>query len=133
MILCETIHRIHNTANFDVLNTFHFLAVNQFPCKFPKITVWFTLTDGHGTYNLSLCLVQASTGNEIKRWTEPHTVTDPLAIGDMIMVLRGVPFPQPGKYVFELRCNDEIISQRPFFIRMMREPNPPEQGWSVSG
>ena len=67
--------------------------------------------DGHGTYNLTLSLIHAAAGNEVRRWPQQHTHADPLMVGDVIMVPHGVPFPEPGKYGFELRCDGESMSQ----------------------
>jgi hypothetical protein len=50
-----------------------------------------------GTYDIRLALVHARTGQEVHRWADSYTVTDPLPVGDPQMILREAPFPQPGK------------------------------------
>lgn len=53
---------------------------------------------------------------------DQYTVRDPLSIGDVQIILHGVPFVEPGKYWVELRCNGELIAQRPFHVDAPRQP-----------
>jgi hypothetical protein len=116
IILCEAAYRVHGRSNLIIVNTFHALSVPRCPCRFPKITVLYTVTDGHGSYDTELAIVHARTGKDVLSAKDRYTVTDPLAIGDVQAVLHDVPLPTPGKYWIELRCNGELIGQRPFYV-----------------
>jgi hypothetical protein len=116
IILCEAAYRVQNSGNMIIVNTFHALGVQACPCRFPKITVLYTVTDGRGDYEIALAVVLARTGDDVIVYNDRYTATNPLAIGDVQMVLNNVPIPEPGKYWMELRCNGELIGQRPFYV-----------------
>jgi hypothetical protein len=116
IILCEAAYRVHGRSNLIIVNTFHALSVPICPCRFPKITVLYTVTDGHGSYDMTLAVVEARTGAEVMTYKDRYTVDDPLTLGDVQLVLRDVPLPEAGKYWMELRCDGELIAQRPFYV-----------------
>ncbi|HVT90662.1 MAG TPA: hypothetical protein VHD56_17535 [Tepidisphaeraceae bacterium] len=121
IILCERVYRIEGTpGNLMIVNAFHALSIPKFPCMFGTITVLYTVTEGHGTYDMVLSLVDARTGREVKNWKDKYRVTDPLTVGDVQMILHDVPLPEPGKYLFELKCNDDLISSRPFYVNVAK-------------
>ena len=116
IVLCEAVYRVHQRSNLIIVNTFHTLGVPSCPCRFPKITVLYTVTDGHGSYEITLAVVHARTGNDVMCIHDQYVVNDPLSIGDVQIEMRDVPLPEAGKYWIELRCNREIIGQRPFYV-----------------
>jgi hypothetical protein len=116
IILCEASYAVNNTQSTIIVNAFHGLGVPRVPCRFPKITVLVTLTNGHGHYALKLSVVQAATGQIVHETATEATLTDPLMILDCQAVLCDVPLPAEGKYYLEQRANGELIGQRPFFI-----------------
>jgi hypothetical protein len=120
IILSESAYRVNNGPNLVIANTFHLLLQEKFPCSFPKITAVYTVTGGHGTYDLELAIVSAATGDDVRTSKSRHTSTDPLALTDVLVVMRGVPFPAPGKYWSEVRCNGQLIGQRPFYVKLLR-------------
>lgn len=124
IILCDNAYRIAGTLNLVVVNTFHKLGVPGCPCRFPRITVLYTVTEGHGTYDLELAVVNARTGQDVATYRDSYTVNDPLAIGDVQMILHNVPLPEPGKYWIELRCNGELVGQRPFYVDVIKRQRP---------
>ena len=56
--------------------------------------------------------------------TRPSRKSDPLALGDVQLVLHDVPLPEAGKYRIELRCDGELISQRPFYVEAAKPACP---------
>jgi hypothetical protein len=116
IILCEASYTVNNTQSTIIVNAFHALGVPNVPCRFPKITVLVTLTNGHGHYALKLSVVRAATGQSIYETAAEVTLADPLMILDSQAVLCDVPLPADGKYYLEQRANGELIGQRPFFV-----------------
>jgi hypothetical protein len=80
-----------------ITNGFHFLNLSEFPCRFGPITVLYTVTDGHGDYDMALSLTNAASGDEVGRWKGRQRMTDPLMVADVEMVLTRVRLPEPGK------------------------------------
>lgn len=129
IVLCESVYRVADRSNLIIVNTFHTLGVRACPCRFPKITVLYTVTGGHGTYETTLAIVNARSGQDVACYADRYTVRSPLTINDVHLILNGVPFPEAGKYWIELRCNGELIGQRPFYVEVApRREGPPELG-----
>lgn len=117
ILLCERVYRIEGTpGNIIIVNGFHFISLPRFPCKFGPVTVLYTVTDGHGEYDMTLSLTHAASGREMGQWTGRQRMTDPLVVADVEMLLTGVSLPEPGKYLFDLKCNGELIASRPFYV-----------------
>jgi hypothetical protein len=117
IILCEEVHRIHNTWNFIIHRTFHTLYTPAFPFQFPRITVFSTLTGGHGSYDMEVAVVHARAQRDLMGARRRFTIQNPLGITDMETVLLNVPIPEAGKYWVELRCDGGLVAQRPFFVK----------------
>lgn len=122
IVCCEAAYQVNGGNNFIIVNTFHGLGVPSCPCHFPKVTILYSVTDGHGKYDMTLSMALARTGDEVLRCTNQQTVTDPLEVVDVLIILHEVPLPEPGKYWIELRCNGELISQRPFYVTARPAP-----------
>ena len=118
IILCEASYSVNNTKSSIIVNAFHALSASRIPCRFQKITVLVTLTNGHGRYVLNLSVVHAATGESIYETAVETTLKDPLQILDCEAVLHDVPFPAEGKYYLEQRANGELVGQRPFFVTL---------------
>ena len=124
ILLCERVYRVEGTqGNVIITNGFHFLNLSAFPCRFGPITVLYTVTDGHGDYDMVLSLTNAASGDEVGRWKGRQRMTDPLMVADVEMVLTRVRLPEPGKYVFDLKCNGEVIASRPFYVNKAKPTN----------
>src|SRR4051812_39089103 len=65
IILCEAVYRVAGRSNLIIVNTFHTLGVPACPNRFPKITALYTVTDGHGTYDIDLAAARARTGRDV--------------------------------------------------------------------
>jgi hypothetical protein len=120
IILCEDAYKVEGRSNLIIVNTFHTLGVPKCPCRFPKITVLYTVNNGRGKYEVRLCIVHAGSGETILEAPDVIQMDSPLTIGDTQAVLRDVPLPAPGKCWAEIRANGELIGQRPFYVNLMR-------------
>lgn len=125
IVLCESIYPVGTSGNLIVVNTFHELTSSGFPTRFPKITVLYTVTNGHGTYDLEIAIVNAATGEAAITVSRPTVLNNPLMIMDIYGVLHQVPLPEPGKYWLEVRCDGALIGQRPFNVVLCPPPASP--------
>ena len=65
---------------------------------------------------MSLRIVYAANGDVVFDAHSQDNFPDPLMLIDTQAVLLDVPLPAEGKYWLELRANDDLIGQRPFFV-----------------
>jgi hypothetical protein len=131
IVLCEAAYSVANTSNMIIVNTFHALSSSNYPCPFPKITVLYTVTDGHGSYDLSVSIVNASTGQTTLEVRQPCVLDNPLTILDAQVIMHQVLLPSPGKYWVEIRCDGELIGQRPFYAGATAPPPPALPGMGM--
>lgn len=121
IILCQSVFHIERTPGHIIITRgFHVIELPHYPFRFGPITVLNTVTDGHGEYDLSTSLTHAPTMNEIGRWNIRQRITDPLLVIDVELVINRVNLPAPGKYIFDLKCNGEMIASRPFYANIAK-------------
>lgn len=124
MILCESAHRIDRTGNLILVNVFNVLRLSAFPAHQPRLALLFSLTGGHGKYNLRIAINSATNNVAVIDSTQQIVMKDPLAVVDVIAEMEGVRIPQPGKFWLELHANGELIAQRPFIVAPSAPPRP---------
>ena len=90
------------------------------------MTILFTLTNGKGTYDLSLAIEGEETGATIAEMRGPLEIGSPLAISDINVRLNNVRFSEAGKYWVVVKADGEILQQRPFIVRMIDSKNEDE-------
>lgn len=116
VIICDEIYRDEVSKKLILVGVFNVIKAAAFPAKHPRMTVLFTLTNGQGTYDMSLSLEHASTGAAIAEIKGPLKLQNPLEIVDFNVELGGLQFPEPGKYWVIVKIDGAIINQRPFVV-----------------
>lgn len=116
IIICDDVYRDEATKKLIIIGTFNNIRANSTPCKHPRMVVLFTITNGHGEYDLSLSIEFERTGGLVTEFRGPLKLKDPLALYDINVTLTDMQFPEPGKYWVVLKADGEIIQQRPMFV-----------------
>ena len=118
IILCDDVYRDERTKKLVIVGTFNTINVLQTPAMHPQLCVLFSLTNGNGDYDLTLAIEHERTGREILSMQGPLRLESPLAIADVDVRLNGLELPETGKYWVTLRCDGEVVQQRPFTVAM---------------
>lgn len=129
IIVCENVYRDERTKNLVIIGTFNQIETPALPCRFERMCVLFTLTNGRGDYEVVLSILHERTGHEVAHLGGPMKVADPLAITDIHVELRNLVFPEEGKYWVELKADGAVLQQRPFLVRLAtgRPENKPHE------
>ncbi len=117
ILICDEVYRDERTKKLVVVGTFNQFNAPQLPCKLPRMTVLFTLTNGRGSYDLKLSIEYETTGQAVVEIAGPFRIDDPLQIFDSNVYLIDVPFFDEGKYWVVLSADGEILGQRPFWVK----------------
>jgi hypothetical protein len=120
IVVCDEVYRDEITKKLILVGTLNAIVSNDVPCRIPKLTVMFSLTNGKGNYNVVVTIEHADTGQEIVSLGGPLRVEDPLAVMDMVMPLVNVAFPVEGKYWVVVKADGEILVQRPIWVKVRR-------------
>lgn len=118
IIICDDVYRDETTKKLIIVGTFNSIHARELPCRHPRMTVLFTLTNGRGDYDLSLSVESAEDREPIVEIKGPFHSDDPLGIIDVNVQLVGIGFQLEGKYWIVLRADGEIIGQRPFGVNV---------------
>lgn len=98
----------------------------KYPARHPQIVFFCELTNGHGTTNAQVRLVDAQEeektvferGGEVKFEDVKQIVT--LAVN-----LQGIVFPRPGEYRFQLFAGGNLLGERRIMCRQVDLPREP--------
>ncbi len=116
LVLCDDAYRDERTQKVILVGIFNTLHTAGLPFQHPRMTVFFSLTEGRGEFDLRVQVEHEASGQRIFDGGGRMTISDPLAISDVHLELHGTPFHAAGKYWVQIVANGEIIQQRPFFV-----------------
>ncbi len=105
-----------------VIGPLSHLRVPALPWQVPRLAVMFSVTNGRGTYHLRITIEHEGTEHANFNLGGPLLLTDPLEVHDQIVAIEGLRFEAPGKYWAVMRCDGEILLQRPFNLVVGPEP-----------
>ena len=113
MVVCDTIWRDPSSGKSTILGTFSAIAGAEFPMTIPEIAVYVALTDGHGTVEMKLVLVDVSQDDaELHSAVGELTFDDPRSVAELAFHLTNTTFPHPGEYRFQLFSGSDLLMER---------------------
>lgn len=120
IVFCDQIYRDEVTKKLIIVGVFNVIRAESFPCSHQSMSVLFTLTNGHGEYDLCLSIENAKTGCPVAEVKGPLKLIDPLQIVDFNVELGKLTFSEPGKYWVCIKFGEETVRQRPFFVEQIK-------------
>jgi hypothetical protein len=123
LLLCDQIIHEAGTSKKSLIGVFHNITAAQFPCTHPMLSLYASLTDAAGAYQVEVRLVHLATQHQIARAPLPiMEVRDRLAPAEICVQLQLIEFPEPGKYEIQLSANGEDIGGRDFTVTQAQMP-----------
>jgi hypothetical protein len=121
LLLCEQVIRDSETGRRTFVGAFDSLTADEFPFVSPPLTVYAALTNGQGRIRLELRVTDID--DEVDLAVEGLTVDlpGPLDLAHVRFRFRGLSFPEPGHYLFQLFAENEPICHRRLHIRESEE------------
>ncbi len=116
MIICDMVMDDRKTGKKILIGTFNNIDAVNFPVMHMQLSIFLSLTNGHGRYQGCLRCVNLSSGKSIVDLKGPIAFPNPLDVVEINFVLRKMIFPVPGMYAFQLFCDDELILDRKFKV-----------------
>lgn len=113
MVICEVIWQDPATAKRFLLGCFSSIAATRFPFTHPTIGIHVALTNGRGTVQFELRLVDANEERE-PIWEVAGEVDfdNPHFVAELDFMIADVTFPLPGDYRFQLFASGEFLVER---------------------
>jgi len=111
IVLCDSIMREEVHGKHTLVGVFSSVHAGKFPCYCGALCIFVALTNGKGAVSLELGCLNAASGDHIARQRKLARFADPNQIVEVPFVLRGITFPSPGFYCFELRSENELLAE----------------------
>ncbi len=112
-LLCDHVWQNPDVGTYRILDTFSGVGGFRFPLTRRSLTVFFVLTNGHGSHKLRLELVDV---DEVRKpifvaEADLHFV-DPRQVVEQAIAFKNVTFPEPGEYRLKLSVGGEFLMER---------------------
>lgn len=108
----------------DIVQT---INAQKYPARHPQIVFFCELTNGHGTTDVKICLVDAREEEKIIFEREGKVrFGNVKQIVTLAMNLQGIVFPNPGEYRFQLFTAGILLGERRIACRKVKIP--PQSG-----
>lgn len=111
IVLCDSIMREEVHGKHTLVGVFSSMQGTKFPCFCPTACVFTALTNGRGRVPLEMRCVNTISGEPVAKLEKAAEFNDPNQILEVPFVLRGITFPSPGFYSFELRSEDDLLAE----------------------
>ncbi len=119
LIVADRVYRDIESRKWVISGVFNTLGCKSFPGTYDWMEVFFQLTNVSKPVDLRFRIESAESGDSIIEFGGPIGSPSPLNVVEQKVVLRGVEFPEPGKYWVQLVSNEEILSQTPLYVRII--------------
>ena len=112
MMLCDYVIEDKRTNKKSLIGLFSNISAKNFPASHYCMNAFVVLSDGHGDYRGELRCIKADDEQEISTMKGPIPFPDPRAVLEFNFEMYGLTFPEPGEYIMQFLCDNEIVIQR---------------------
>jgi hypothetical protein len=124
LLICDQIITDRLSGKQSLIGMFSMIHALKFPVHHPQLSVFASLTGGHGDVALMIRIVDA---NEVRmplvQGQGKVQFGSPLAIANLALQFHGLTFVEPGEYRVQLLSNGELL--REARLRLVQAKRPP--------
>ena len=122
LILCDQIITEHQTMKKSLIGTFNSITLATLPSAYATMCLYAALTNGMGKMDTRLrCVYMGDNITEERTLWEvkgPIEFANPNQVVEINFVLNGVVFQNAGLHTFEFYCNDDLLMERRFHVKL---------------
>ena len=107
-LVCDVAVADPATGKKNLIGIFDRLWAADFPTTRP-LSLYWKITDAEGYYKISARFVQLNGSMVLGEAMGDLTIQDRLSSADFMLPFPPVPFPQPGRYEFQILMNDVLL------------------------
>ena len=128
LVVCNEIIEDKKTNNKTLVSLFNSISAKVFPFKFPKMVVLASLTNGRSRVEISARISSMEDQTQVLSVKGAVEFPNPLAVCDLVVEFRSVPFKKPGMYAVEILCEDQLLAERRIMLHATPEKHadPPD-------
>ena len=117
LLICEGVIEDSRSKNKTIVNTFNRIAALRYPVRHDRLSIFLSLTGGHGEHDIEIRIVRGGVPpgeKPLYGFTGKANFANPLAVAELAIDIRGMTIPAAGRYVIELVVDRDVLKQRNF-------------------
>ena len=123
-IICDRVIFDKVSGMPSIINIIQNINAVKYPVRYNQIVFFCEMTDGHGTVNMKIRLVDTQDDEEIIFEQEGMVeFKDVRQVVTLAVNLQGVKFPQAGEYRFQLFADEYLLGERRIVCRQIKMPS----------
>lgn len=125
LLICDQIITDRITGKQSLIGLFAVIHSTRFPIQHPQLSVFASLTGGHGRVNLMIRIVDSNEQRPpLVQGQGQVEFKSPLAIANLALQFHGLTFPQPGEYRVQLLSEGNLLREAKLRV-LKAQPRPP--------
>ncbi len=128
MLICDQVIAEQGTNKKSLIGVFEIFNAVAFPTMIPRIAIYVKLADAYGKYHFKLCLVRLKDESLVAEIGIDADVQDSSHYSELALNMGNLPFPEPGKYEFQLYAGN-VYLHRVTMQALLVELPPGGQVW----
>jgi hypothetical protein len=109
MLVCDQVIAEQGTNKKSLIGVFELFWALAFPTIIPRISIYVKLADAFGEYHFKLRLVRLKDESLVAEIGIDADVKDSAHYSELALNMGNLPFPEPGKYEFQLYAGDVYL------------------------
>jgi hypothetical protein len=123
MLVCDQVIAEQGTNKKSLIGVFEVFNSFEFPAVIPRIAIYVKLADAFGKYHFKLRLVKLKDESLVAEIGIDADVKDSAHYSELMLNMGNLPFPEPGKYEFQLYAGDIYLHR--VTMQAVSAPLPP--------
>jgi hypothetical protein len=124
LLVADRVYHDRETGKWVVAGVFSNIHFPSLPKSYDLIEIFFQVTNVSQPVDLHL-RIEHSEGDLLLDVGGPMKSNSPLEVIARRVVLRNMVFQKPGKYWVMLRSGEEILTQVPLYVGLIKQQAPP--------
>ncbi len=129
LLVADHVYHDRETGKWVVAGIFSNIAFSSLPRTYDSMEIFFQVTNVSKPVELRL-RVEHSDGDVLLDVGGPMHAKSPLEVIPRRVVLRQLPFKKPGKYWVLLKSGEEILTQVPLYVGIIKKQQGNQPGES---
>jgi uncharacterized protein DUF6941 len=109
MLVCDQVIAEQGTNKKSLIGVFEIFNAFGFPVFIPRIAIYVKLADAFGKYQFKLRLVRLKNEQLVAEINVEAEVKDSAHYTELMLNMGNLPFPEAGKYEFQLYAGDVYL------------------------
>jgi hypothetical protein len=112
ILVCEGVVEDLRTRNKSLFNTYNAIWAGGFPSRHDRLTVFLSLTDGHGKTPVDVVVTKDGSPQPLLKVQGGVEFKNPLDVVDVVVDIRNLVLQEPGLHVVQVWSQGNLLAER---------------------